>query len=693
MPVRHLVLFVPCLVLPVLAGPNLLPDGGFEQGTWELTTWMPCRATHELAGPAHAGEKAVHLVGIEAKPENLNVLAISQPFKVQGGREYLVSVWYRTAGAPGAMLGWSAFREPFATAKWKTPSAQYENDPLPNSDIWWLGTWRLRAGDQAVEACLLVRLGGVGEVWYDDAGVVEVVPDALRLSDPPLFEGPGRVTLRAAVKLPAETGWTVAVLGGETAAEQVGKGTGEAQLSFAAGAGDGLQLVLTGDPDGGVVAALPLTVPPPLEIEVVKPRYRQTIFATSPDRELRVLLRLNATPAVLQKTRSKVTETTGTGGSSVLGPGVGAPPGASLTLTIKAPGRTRIQVSATGPLGELATETAFTVLPRGTPHEVYVDDQQRLRVDGKPFFARGFYGVPDEPAHFTHIAEAGYNTVLTYNRDPAWQKTWLDHAAEAGLMGVVSVPFEPGKLDADKLRAGIGLVKGSPGLLGYYLIDEPSPARPGQSPQDLQAVYDAVVAEDPYHPVTICIDQPALEGLYTACSDILMIDPYVVLDRRRPLSHVADRMEHAWSAVAGRQAVINIPQTFGWDVIEGLDKPPSYLTPTPDEMRSLWYLALAGGARGMLAYCYHVYTRYDPAKKAAGGWPWTLGGYLPDKQPVLWGTLKQLGQETQALEPWLMADGQGRGRVGEVQERRFELRDGKLHLDLPPRGTAAVLIK
>lgn len=62
------------------------------------------------------------------------------------------------------------------------------------------------------------------------------------------------------------------------------------------------------------------------------------------------------------------------------------------------------------------------------------------------------------------------------------------------------------------------------------------------------------------------------------------------------------------------------------------------------------YLGLSTGARGLVYYCYHVYTAYDKAKKDAGGWPWVLGGYLPDQQPALWGALEQIGRELGVLD-------------------------------------------
>jgi hypothetical protein len=83
------------------------------------------------------------------------------------------------------------------------------------------------------------------------------------------------------------------------------------------------------------------------------------------------------------------------------------------------------------------------------------------------------------------------------------------------------------------------------------------------------------------------------------------------------------------------------------------------------------YLSLAHGARGSIAYCYHVYTSYDAEATKQGKWPWKKGGYLPDKQQKLWEGLVAIGGEykllsTALVQPnWATASfEQGRLHVG-----------------------------
>ncbi|MBC7288844.1 MAG: hypothetical protein H5T86_12580, partial [Armatimonadetes bacterium] len=336
------------------------------------------------------------------------------------------------------------------------------------------------------------------------------------------------------------------------------------------------------------------------------------------------------------------------------------------------PGEWRLLVQTQGAPGYEEMTVPLRVLPPGNPHEVIIDEYNRLLVDGKPMFPCGFYGAPDNDELTKPIADAGYNTVLTYAQDPEVCRRWLDMCQRLGLWGIVHVPrpFVP-NFDEDKLRAAVRKVKDHPALLAYYLFDEPSPSRPGERPEDLKRVYDVLVDEDPYHPVTICINVPANERVYLESYDVLMIDVYPVRHVRGRLTEIAERMDHAWSSTEGRKPVWFIPQTFGWDVVVGLEGPPTWLTPTPEEERAMQYLALTHGARGSVAYCYHVYTGYDAEAKKKGQWPWKLGGYLPTQQKALWSALAQLGAEYKALQAALTQPAVAQAQFGTIHVAWF----------------------
>ncbi len=735
-----------CLVLAgVLAAPtlNLLPDPGFEGEQWELAKWDHGTSQHEFTTPGRTGDKCVHLVGLSSETGRINELGISPVLPVTAGDEYLFAVRYRSTAEAGPHLSVITYREPFATASWKTPQAQYDSRYLPASETWRLGLWRFQAKPGAVEMRVMVRLAGEGEVWYDDASLAQAGSfgiqttaggDVKALPDGRVYE--------ADVSAPADQEWTVALLDAtdRELGGTEGKGARQgARVEFQAATGDKLSALLrVGD---AAVDYAEFTAPPLLEVALLSSRYRNAIYDKSRPAALAAELRAHATPEVYgnlkysvavvpadeePKTRQWRTMTAAVEGLA-LGP-------ADL-----GPGDWRLLVEVQGAPGVEALEVPLKVLPPGDPHEVTIDDANRLLVDGKPLFPCGFYGAPDDEDRTRPIADAGYNAVLTYNSNPEWCRKWLDLCQRLGLWGIVHLPRPfVDKFDEDKLREAIRVVKNHPALLAYYLIDEPSPSQANEKPGDLKRVYDVLCDEDPYHPVTICINVPANEALYLDCYDVVMIDVYPVTFSPRPLTDIADRMDHAWKSTAGRKPVWFIPQTFGYDVVEGLDRDPTWLTPTPAQERVMQYLSLAHGARGSIAYCYHVYTGYDAEAKKAGKWPWKLGGYLPEKQPALWGSLVDLGADYRALQQALvqpqwattsLADGKlhvgwyygaggkawllvvnadeqqtveadvsplpdGAGRAARATDvlraRDLPVRDGKVHLSLPAMGTAAV---
>jgi len=317
-------------------------------------------------------------------------------------------------------------------------------------------------------------------------------------------------------------------------------------------------------------------------------------------------------------------------------------------------GAYELAVTVTGPDVHQEFTEAFRVAgaPPAGVHEFTVNADNALLMDGRPFFARGFMG--GGPEVYGPVVEAGYNVGHSFGGTVESQLKWLDGLQQLGMFGITGVPVPYiQKQDLEGLREAVRKLRGHPALLGYYFPDEPAPTKEGMAPKDWQPFYDLMVQEDPYHPVMTTMYNPEFADDYAGVLDILLFDPYPITHERRPLTMVSDFITRARELTHDRKAIWFVPQAFGWDVIEGLDKAPTWTTPTPAQERCMTYLGLATGAQGLVYYCYHVYTQYDKAKKDAGGWPWVLGGYLPEKQPALWGALAQIGEELRTLAPAL----------------------------------------
>ncbi len=661
------------LGVPGWAG-NLLPDPGFEGGKWELTAWDHGKGRHELATPGRTGDKCVHLVGIEAKPAAINELAIGPVIPITAGAEYMVSVWYKTTPDVVPSLSFLTYTAPFATSGWKTARAQYDTQVLPPAPQWRLGCWRVRAAPRTVEMRLLLRLGAVGEVWFDDITLVSLADYGLTgLTAGDLSAFPDQRRYEAGVKVPAGEAWVLAVQGPD--GTELGRATGQGpqpRVAVAFRAAEGAPCRAELRQAEAVVGFQEFIAPALAELVVDTCRYRGKVYASAMPDVIRGELRFHLTPELRAglmyrvELRSAAVHAMG----SQWSPSTAAGEVLALEAGKLTPGPWQVAAEVRVLAETRKLSHPLEVLPPGKAREVIIDDNSRLLVDGRPFFPNGFYGAPDNDEQTRPIAEAGYNMILTYATDPTGCRKWLDMCQRLGLMGMVSVPTPfVAKFDEARLRAALQVVKDHPALLGYYLFDEPSPSQPNQRPEDLKRVYDIIAGEDPYHPVGVCICSASVEALYLAAYDVVMIDVYPVTPTPAPLTEVADRMDHAWAATGGRKPVWNIPQAFGWDVIEGMDR-KTWLTPTPAQARVMYYLALTHNARALVAYCYHVYTRYDAEARKAGKWPYTLGGYLPTKQATLWGELAKLGREVQALA----------SALNQPKQETRVLAEGKLHV-------------
>lgn len=652
---------------------NLLPDGGFEANQWKLTRWDHGEGKMELAPEGRNGGKAVRLTGLNEAKAHINLLAHSPAVEVRAGEEYVLTLWHRASGQVAPTVSLLAYRQPWAAAQWKTPQTTYATRTLPRSEHWSPWTWRFRAAPGTVQLIVAVRCGGVGTAWFDDVALFEAGGTRLEVAEAGTIIGlPDQRRLKATVAVENTERWklsvTALVTGKVLGVAEGNTGHKSVELSYAVADQAPLLLAIEDTASGAVLATQELTAPPLVSFDMVSPRYRDSLYLSQKPRSIRARLACNA-DAVVRKGMSfavglgerptqawkplqaennlEVPATVSDGAKSV-----------TLTVALKnVPGRVEF------------AKTLRVVPPASAGREVIIGDGNETRVDGQPFFPAGFFGPRPGPA-FDPIAKAGYTASLTYESNVASCRKWLDDCQRLGLLGMVSVPHPfVAKFDEGKLRDAIRAVKAHPALLAYYLFDEPSVNKPGQTPADLKRVYEVVADEDPYHPIGVCLCVPDYFDDYVTCYDMVLPDPYPLVATKRPLSFVSQWVDTARAAMGDRKPVWIVPQAFGWDVIEGIPNPQAYRTPTPAQERCMTYLALTHGVRAVLYYCYHVYTKYDAGKKKAGGWPYVLGGYLPDQQPVLWQALDKLGSEMKQLGPALLRPGAQEGVTRSVHWR------------------------
>jgi hypothetical protein len=244
-----------------------------------------------------------------------------------------------------------------------------------------------------------------------------------------------------------------------------------------------------------------------------------------------------------------------------------------------------------------------------------------MKVDGKPFFPIGIYGVSDPKAQ---LAGTAFNLV-TGGATSSTGVSYLDACAEAGVYSWVSLtglmrahlPWQAPDI--------VSPVVDHPAVIGWYLCDEPDHGGWNVPPPELRLGKKLIAGSDKgAHPAITLVMSWAASNIYQyrdTC-DILASDPYCI-KRERPgdLQYVSRCVDTMRAAVQEKKPV--------WVVLQaGWDTEPE---PTREEEFAMTYLAVTHGADGILWFAFD-YTM---------------------KRPALWQTLKDLAKELGALSPVL----------------------------------------
>ena len=279
----------------------------------------------------------------------------------------------------------------------------------------------------------------------------------------------------------------------------------------------------------------------------------------------------------------------------------------------------------------------ITQYPPASAKEVTLRDDGVTLVDGKPFFPLAMYSAP--ASEFAYLRSMGCNTVHSYAPVDA------NYMTAAGRVGLMVLPRVTGRADSgshiyhDPRRDGaaarsyVSRLKDSPALLGYYLFDEPNP---GVIPRDLLlALCDFYRQADPHHLAAGCNN--SYQSSYYRVSDAMMVDSYPIPG---PMDSLIARTSEGAAAQKPAAALWFIAQAFNWEThfsgpLDG-GKHGRRRLPTFDEMRTMPWLAVALGAKGIFYYSFQ-----------------TQGFYHKNAFPWFWHGVECHVAETAALLPWL----------------------------------------
>jgi len=267
----------------------------------------------------------------------------------------------------------------------------------------------------------------------------------------------------------------------------------------------------------------------------------------------------------------------------------------------------------------------------------------RFTFHKKPFFPIALYNYAvaggdssQSPSALKEMAAAGFNTLLQYDHDPAWERgqpavtpAFLTTAQTYGI----SVVDELWTYDNDgqdswigmpSMRVGgsalskqVNLLKSHPDLLGYETFDEaPGYRGPGGAKKaDLQAGHDFVRSLDPDHPILFNANpqHSTADGNYdrtwSSIGDSLSCDWYAVdptwAKAPWPLQGVVDNMDYLHISVAAKDAPPYEPAKPIYMCLQGM--PIAGVAPSYSDSRNILFRTIIHGSAAALWWgCYQL---------------------------------------------------------------------------------------
>ncbi len=362
----------------------------------------------------------------------------------------------------------------------------------------------------------------------------------------------------------------------------------------------------------------------PWELELIDPGYRQTIFATQKLTHLRARLVRTDPEADSAHLSGRLVSDEGKELPATFTPAGEHDWDVSIPgIETLANGKYRLRVTIGQGENQFSLEREITKLPY-QKGEVWIDALGIVRREGVaiPFYGYSFgkwTSLDKEwlPGFEPNLAGPVSTWGNGEKRFDDQLKT-ISHLRGLGIYSILDVatataawrgggelrrtyPLSPlAESEKEEYRASIQRMKGNPGVIAYYLADEPELNR--HNPRRLGQVADLYRHGDPYKPVLIVNN--TYNGLidYLETSDISMPDRYPVFRKNSGASTSIGAIElHLHAIPLGRSSY-----RARWATLQAFDYSmvniPDARGPTAREMRAQQVSALIGGATGITWY-------------------------------------------------------------------------------------------
>ena len=304
--------------------------------------------------------------------------------------------------------------------------------------------------------------------------------------------------------------------------------------------------------------------------------------------------------------------------------------------------------------GNSAEETVF--LTSGRPDDrITWELYGGVSVNGEKHFLLGMYGVNE--ADMPEMARAGFDYVHSYRWDGAGNTesalAYLDEAQRNGLQAFMG-------LDRTRLQAHderfvaerVAALMRHPGLLAWYLYDEPDLEHQYVSPEWLERYYHLIKALDPFHPVVVTCARDSAVPEYRDALDVHWTQVY------GDTARVANRLDlHRSMLREGTplSAILHSYDRTQSGLAESGGTPePAQFQPDGRLMRANAFMAIAHNSSGLT------------------WWWWGYGGsnryFTVAMAPQAWASLQETVARIHELEPVLTGEGEIATRVLEPAE-------------------------
>lgn len=347
-----------------------------------------------------------------------------------------------------------------------------------------------------------------------------------------------------------------------------------------------------------------------ITLEIRKPAYRATLFSGTKSRNVELAIILKGEKQGLSELLLKVEVISEGENKKILAREIQSPEPGENFISFDASnfktGRYEIIASIFAKGSEKIDEDRRVLsIIDTTPNTVWINEDGRLFIGDKPFFAIGMYGVHQKDLEV--IADAGFNSTCFY-----FKSDLFDQAEKHGIKVFI---IRPASKDEDVIAASK-----HPATLMWLLGEEI-----GHNPEHVKQ-YLRLSELDPYHPV-------ATNGSYSGKSSLYFISD-VMMNHIYPYPRYPDTSEQALTKVLNTAArirnMVNIAKNPATKDAPGprlaWNKKPWFLWPqyfyggrwisggqgrflTLPEMRLHCWSAVIEGAAGIYFWAYwHDYT-------------------------------------------------------------------------------------